>query len=63
MILVTGEGGYISSQCVQDRWRGYQLLVLDNLSQSHPETVLPEHFAQVDLIDPKGLNETFECYY
>ena len=63
MILVTGGAGYVGSHCVKElSQRGYEVGVLDNLSQGHREAVLTEHFVQADLLDPKALSEALERY-
>lgn len=63
MILVTGGAGYIGSHCVKELLQqGYDVVVLDNLSQGHREAVLTEHFVQADLLDQEALNGVFDDY-
>jgi len=63
MILVTGGAGYVGSHCVKElSQRGYDVVVLDNLSQGHRKAVLTEHFVRADLLDPKALGEIFKRY-
>jgi len=48
MILVTGGAGYVGSHCVKELVRrGYDVVVLDNLSQGHRKAVLTELSAAV----------------
>ncbi len=61
MILVTGGAGYVGSHCVKELSRqGYEVVVLDNLSQGHREAVLTEHFVQGDLLDLGALRKMFK---
>ena len=63
MILVTGGAGYIGSHCAKELMQqGYEVLVLDNLSQGHREAVLARHFVRTDLLDLKGLQDVFREY-
>ena len=68
-ILVTGGAGYIGSHtCVELLNQGYQIVVVDNLSNSSKESLkrveeitgkeIP--FYQVDLLDRKALEKVFE---
>ena len=68
-ILVTGGAGYIGSHtCVELLNLGYEVLVVDNLSNSSRESlrrveeitgkIVP--FYEVDLLDRQGLEEIFE---
>jgi len=62
-VLLTGGAGYVGSHCVKELLRrGYDVVVLDNLSQGHREAVPTEHFVQADLLDPKALSEVLERY-
>jgi UDP-glucose 4-epimerase len=69
-ILVTGGAGYIGSHtCVELLKAGYEIIVLDNLTNSKPESLnrVKEisgkdfKFYQVDLLDRKGVEEVFEA--
>jgi len=67
-ILVTGGAGYIGSHtCVELLHAGYQVVVVDNLSNSKVESLLRVQeitgknleFYQVDLLDREGLEAVF----
>ena len=69
MILVTGGAGYIGSHtCVELLEAGHEIVVLDNFSNSKPETLdrireithkdFP--FYEVDLLDAKGVKRVFD---
>jgi len=63
VILLTGGTGYVGSHCVKELPRqGYDVVMLDNLSQSHREAVLTEHFVKADLLDQEALSQTFDNY-
>ena len=66
-ILVTGGAGYIGSHCVLALLqRGYDVVVFDNLSTGHIETVVTlkkygnVQFYQGDLLDSNSLNSVFK---
>ena len=66
MILVTGGAGYIGSHCVLALLnKGYKVVIIDNLSTGHIETVneLKKYgnidFYQGDLLDKSFLEEVF----
>ncbi|MCR5006326.1 MAG: UDP-glucose 4-epimerase GalE [Clostridiales bacterium] len=69
MILVTGGAGYIGSHtCVELIQAGYEVVIVDNLSNSKYEAVrriekitgvLPK-FYEVDILDEEGLNKVFD---
>jgi UDP-glucose 4-epimerase len=70
-ILVTGGAGYIGSHaCVELQNAGYDLVVLDNLSNSKFESLERVKritgreltFHQVDICNKKGLSEIFDLY-
>ena len=68
MILVTGGAGYIGSHtCVELIQAGYEVVIVDNLSNSKYEAVrrieritgvLPK-FYEVDILDEEGLDKVF----
>ena len=67
MILVTGGAGYIGSHCVLALLKqGYDVVIYDNLSTGHIETVntLKQYgnvkFYQGDLLQPSYLNTLFK---
>jgi UDP-glucose 4-epimerase len=68
VILVTGGAGYIGSHaCLELLRAGYDVSVLDNLSNSSPESLRrvgelagrPVTFFEIDLRDPVGLDRAF----
>ncbi len=68
-ILVTGGAGYIGSHTVVQLLRdGYDVVIVDNFSNSKPESLkrIEEiagktvKFYEVDLLDPVGLEKVFE---
>lgn len=69
MILVTGGAGYIGSHCVMTLLeKGNDVLVYDNLSTGHQQTIntLEKYgkltFVQGDLLNEQYLNSIFEKY-
>ncbi len=53
----------MGSHCVKELLRqGYDVVVLDNLSQGHREAILAEDFVQADLLDPQALAKAFDDY-
>lgn len=64
MILVTGGAGYIGSHCVRElKERGIDVVVYDNLSTGHVESVptgVP--FVKGDIFDVELLKSTFKQY-
>ena len=69
MILVTGGAGYIGSHCVLALLeKGYQVVVFDNLSTGHIETITRlrkignVEFVQGDLLNKEDLKTLFKKY-
>ena len=63
MILVTGGAGYIGSHTVRElRERGVDVVVYDNLSTGHIESIGDAHFVKGDLFDVELLRKTFREY-
>lgn len=65
MILVTGGAGYIGSHCVLKlKEAGEDVVIFDNLSTGHIETVqkLGVEFVQGDLRNPADINSVFDNY-
>lgn len=60
MILVTGGAGYIGSHCVKRLMdKGYDVVVLDNLSRGFRDAVLTPHFVQGSIGDRAALEQLF----
>jgi UDP-glucose 4-epimerase len=61
-ILVTGGAGYIGSFMVRNlKEKGFEVIIADNLSQGHIESVKDFDAKQIDLVkEPEKLNELFE---
>lgn len=61
-ILVTGGAGYIGSHAVRALLsKGYQVVVVDNLSKGHRQAVAKEaQFHQIDLTDTENLKKLFQ---
>lgn len=69
MILVTGGAGYIGSHCVIALLdKGYEVVIFDNLSTGHIETVErlknfgKVNFVKGDLLNKQDLNTLFKTY-
>ncbi len=63
MILVTGGAGYIGSHTVRElRERGMDVVVYDNLSTGHIESIGDTPFVKGDLFDVELLKKTFRDY-
>ena len=69
MILVTGGAGYIGSHCVMALLeKGLNVLIFDNLSTGHIETVQKlskigsVEFIQGDLLNKEDLRKVFESF-
>lgn len=62
-VLVTGGAGYIGSHVVKDLGeKGFQVIVLDNLSTGHRDAVLAGKLIEGDLADTALLDRVFEQY-
>lgn len=63
MILVTGGAGYIGSHTVRElRERGMDVVVYDNLSTGHIQSIDDTPFVKGDLFDVELLRKTFREY-
>ena len=63
MILVTGGAGYIGSHTVRElRERGMDVVVYDNLSTGHIQSIGDTPFVKGDLFDVELLRKTFREY-
>jgi UDP-glucose 4-epimerase len=63
MILVTGGAGYIGSHCVKRLMsKGFEVVVLDNLSRGFRDAVLTPHFVQGSIGDRAALDRVFASY-
>ena len=63
MILVTGGAGYIGSHTVRElRERGVDVVVYDNLSTGHIESIGDANFVKGDLFDTDLLRKTMREY-
>ena len=63
MILVTGGCGYIGSHTVKElSQRGYEVVVYDNLTTGHIESIGDTPFVKGDLFDTELLKDTFAKY-
>ncbi len=65
MILVTGGAGYIGSHCVLAlKDKGYDVLVFDNFSTGHIETVkrLAVKYVEGDLLNTDDIESVFKSY-
>ncbi len=59
-ILVVGGAGYIGSHCVKElHKKGYDVVVLDNLSRGHREALKWGQFEHGDMADTARLREVF----
>ena len=62
-ILITGGAGYIGSHVVKLLGkRGYEVLVIDNLSTGHKEAVLYGNLEIVDLADKEEINKILKDF-
>jgi UDP-glucose 4-epimerase len=60
MILLTGGAGYIGSHCVKRLLdKGFEVVVLDNLSRGFRDAVLSPHFVEGDIGDRAVLDKLF----
>lgn len=62
-IIVTGGAGYIGSHTVQAIVeQRKEVIVIDNLSTGHQESILEAEFVKCDLKDKDKLSDIFEKY-
>lgn len=62
-VLVTGGAGYIGSHVVKALGeKGFQVIILDNLSTGHRDSVLAGELIESDLADTALLDRVFEQY-
>ena len=60
-ILVTGGAGYIGSHMVLHLLeKGYEVVVVDDLSTGNKEAVLANRFYQTDIKDEKAMAKLFK---
>lgn len=61
MILVTGGAGYIGSHVVKELiYRGYEVIVLDNLNEGHKEAVQAKaKFFKGDILNERDVDSVF----
>jgi UDP-glucose 4-epimerase len=61
-VFVTGGAGYVGSICVEQLLdRGHEVVVFDNLSEGHRESIDPRAtFIQGDLNDPKSISRAIK---
>lgn len=63
MILLTGGAGYIGSHCVKRLMdKGFEVIVLDNLSRGFRDAVLTPYFVEGDIGDRAVLDNLFSEY-
>ena len=63
MILITGGAGYIGSHCTLEMQRkGFECVVLDNLSEGHKEALQTDKFCRADLANIDSVREVFKKY-
>jgi UDP-glucose 4-epimerase len=63
MILLTGGAGYIGSHCVKRLMdKGFEVVVLDNLSRGFRDAVLSPYFVEGDIGDRAVLDKLFSEY-
>jgi len=63
-VLVLGGAGYIGSHVVRDLIdHHYNVVVYDNLSEGHRESVSVNYFIHADISDTLKLEETFQKYH
>jgi len=61
LILVTGGAGYVGSHCTKELLRrGYEVVVLDNLSGGYRAAVQSERFVKADLLDREAIDRAFD---
>lgn len=62
-VLVTGGAGYIGSHVVKALLsKNYRVVVVDNLSNGHRDSVLTPHFYEGDIADSSIMNKVFSNF-
>ena len=62
-ILITGGAGYIGSFMVRElQGKGFEPVILDNLSQGHKESVKDFRLEQIDLVTEKEIDQRMQLF-